>query len=175
MILILNGPSSSGKTTLSHNLQAIWEKPLYYLSYDSVNSRMAPYRWQNRPTPDGSPEVKDFLTVMYACAAAIDSAGRDAVIDNCLFDCEDIYELSQKLLEGHATFFVRIRIDPEELNRREKERGDRPIGKAAWQLEHITPKEDEAYDRIVSTDGPSEEAAAEIFRAVFGHDPKQKI
>lgn len=171
MILILNGPSSSGKTTLSHNLQAIWEKPLYYLSYDSVHSRMAPYRWQGKDCPDGSPEVKDFLTVMYACAAAIDTAGRDAVIDNCLFDCEDIYALSQEWLKGHEAFFVRIKIDPEELNRREAARGDRPVGKAAWQLAHIVPKEDAAYDLIVSTDHPSEAVAAEIYRAVFGHDP----
>ncbi|MBR4896988.1 MAG: hypothetical protein IKZ41_11195, partial [Clostridia bacterium] len=94
MILFLNGPSSSGKTTLSRNLQRIWPRPLYYLSYDSVEEEMAPFRWAGHAFPDpahpGDPldEVRDFLTVMTLAAAAIDRSGRDAVIDNCLFDTE---------------------------------------------------------------------------------------
>ena len=36
-IIILNGPSSCGKTTLSKNLQKIWKTPLYHLSYDIVD------------------------------------------------------------------------------------------------------------------------------------------
>ena len=42
-IIVLNGPSSAGKTTLSRNLQKIWDRPLYYLSYDSVDWYMAPF------------------------------------------------------------------------------------------------------------------------------------
>ncbi|MBQ4193798.1 MAG: hypothetical protein II650_06035, partial [Clostridia bacterium] len=91
MILILNGPSSSGKTTLSRNLQKLWPRPLYYLSYDAVDAHMAPFRHANPPFPDPADparpldEVRDFLTVMTLAAAAIDRSGRDAVIDNCLF------------------------------------------------------------------------------------------
>ena len=70
-------------------------------------------------------------------------------------------------MAGCDILFVRIRIDPVTLNEREKARGDRTIGKAAWQLEHITPKEDGAYDLVVSTDRPSVECARQILQKAY--------
>ena len=84
------------------------------------------------------------------------------MIDNCLFDTQDIYEISREIMHDCDTVFVRIKISEENLARREKERGNRAIGKALWQNEHITPKNDSAYDVIVSTDEPSEVCAAKI-------------
>jgi Chloramphenicol 3-O-phosphotransferase len=171
MILFLNGPSSSGKTTLSRNLQRIWPRPLYYLSYDSVEEEMAPFRWAGHAFPDsahpGDPldEVRDFLTVMTLAAAAIDRSGRDAVIDNCLFDTEDMLAETRRLTAGCDVFWVRIDISREELERREAARGDREIGKAAWQREHLTPKEDAAYDLLLDGGAPSGENARRILAA----------
>ena len=81
-IIILNGPSSCGKTTLSKNLQKIWKTPLYHLSYDIVDGYMTPRTF---PFADENEAEHDFLTVMYVSAAAIAKTGRDVVIDNCLF------------------------------------------------------------------------------------------
>ena len=70
-IIILNGPSSSGKSTLSRNLQKLWPKPLYYTSYDLVEEEMSPYPY-SRHTYENHPDpVKDFLDVMYTTAAAM--------------------------------------------------------------------------------------------------------
>ncbi len=171
MILFLNGPSSSGKTTLSRNLQRIWPRPLYYLSYDSVEEEMAPFRWAGHAFPDPAhpgeilDEVRDFLTVMTLTAAAIDRSGRDAVIDNCLFDTEDMLAETRRLTAGCDVFWVRIDISREELERREAARGDREIGKAAWQREHLTPKEDAAYDLLLDGGAPSGENARRILAA----------
>ncbi|MBQ2724121.1 MAG: AAA family ATPase [Clostridia bacterium] len=165
-IIILNGPSSSGKSTLSRNLQKIWPTPLYYTSYDLVEEQMAPYIY-SRHAYEGFPSpVKDFLDVMYITAAAMANTGRDVVIDNCLFDTEDIIDLCRDRLAGIPQVWVRVKLDQEELDRREKARGNRAIGKARWQAEHITPKEDAAYDVIVDTANPSEECARSILRAV---------
>lgn len=159
-IIILNGPSSAGKTTLSRSLQKIWDRPLYYLSYDIVDWHVAPFSKTDRDF--GVDGVRDFLSVMYESAAAIARSGRDVIIDNCLFDTEDIYELSERIMQGCDTVFVRIRLPISELERRERERGDRQIGKAKWQEEHITPKDDAEYDIVVNTMHPSDECAAAI-------------
>ena len=52
MIVILNGPSSAGKTTLSHALRSIWPKPLYYFSYDATDWTCAPFAATGRDFPD---------------------------------------------------------------------------------------------------------------------------
>ena len=167
-IIILNGPSSSGKSTLSRNLQKLWPKPLYYTSYDLVEEEMSPYQY-SRHTYENHPDpVKDFLDVMYTTAAAMAHMGRDVVIDNCLFDTEDIIDLCRRRLDGIPQVWVRVKLDQDELDRREKARGNRAIGKARWQAEHITPKEDEAYDVIVDTGNPSPDCAKAIYDAVFG-------
>ena len=106
--------------------------------------------------------------MMYLCAAAVSRSGRDAVIDNCLFDTEDIYPLSLRLTEGCGTFFVRLDVSPEVLAARETARGDRTPGKALWQLAHRTPKEDGAYDLILDGERSPEENARAILAAVRG-------
>ena len=163
-IIVLNGPSSAGKTTLSRNLQKIWDRPLYYLSYDSVDWYMAPFGVTGRDY--GIDAVRDFLAVMYESAAAISRSGRDVVIDNCLFDCEDIYEMSQEILRGCPVVMVRVKLAMDELERREIARGDRTPGKARWQEEHITPKEDDAYDVVIDTSRGSMDCA-EVIKALF--------
>ena len=179
MIVFLNGPSSSGKTTLSRNLQKIWPRPLYFLSYDSVDAHIAPFRYAGHPFPDPErpgealDEVRDFLTVMTLAAAAIDRSGRDAVIDNCLFDTEDLYAETLRLTASCDAFWVRIDVGPDELNRRERERGDRAIGKAAWQRAHLTPKEDAAYDLILDGEAPSEENARILLEAARKHSSER--
>lgn len=161
-IIVLNGPSSSGKTTLSRNLQKIWKKPLYYLSYDSVDWYIAPFGVTGRDY--GIDTVRDFLAVMYESAAAICRSGRDVVIDNCLFDCESIFEMSREIMHDCPVTTVRVKLPIDELERREAERGDRAIGKARWQEEHITPKNDEDYDIVVDTSNDSMKCAEKIVK-----------
>lgn len=167
-IIILNGPSSSGKSTLSRNLQKIWPSPLYYTSYDLLEEHMAPYIYSHHAYEGFPSPVKDFLDMMYTSAAAIANSGRDVVIDNCLFDTEDIDALCRDRLAGIPQVWVRVKLDQDELDRREIARGNRAIGKARWQAEHITPKDDAAYDVIVDTANPSADCAKAIYNAVFG-------
>ena len=180
MIVILNGPSSAGKTTLCRALQAVWPKPLYYFSYDTTDWYVAPFSsgaaGRVFPDPEKPGEaldpVRDFLTVMLLSAAAVGKSGRDAVIDNCLFDTEDVYALYQRILGsesdcGTETLFVRLDVSPEVLEAREKARGDRTPGKALWQLEHRIPREDDAYDLILDAEQPPDVSAARILARAY--------
>ncbi len=180
MSVIMNGPSSAGKTTLARDMQSLWPKPLYYFSYDTTDWSCAPFASAGRDFLD--PErpgekldpVRDFLTVMYLSAAAADRSGRDAVVDNCLFDTEDIWPLSRQILRDCRTFFVRLDVSPEVLEAREKARGDRTPGKALWQLAHRVPREASAYDLILDGEQPPAVCADKILRAVYGEGKSGK-
>ncbi len=157
LIILLNGPSSGGKTTLSRNLQKRSPVPLYYTSYDLTEGQMNPYI--HRFTTIDAEE--DFLTVMYTMARAASDIGRNMVVDNCFFDTQDIYETAMDILRDHPVLFVRVKCPVEELRRREIARGNRAIGKAEWQEAHIKPKEDSAYDMVVDTFAEPSEACAD--------------
>lgn len=92
---------------------------------------------------------EDFLSVMFAAAKATAELGRNIIIDNCLFDTDNIPKICREMLSDCKVMFVRVDCPAEELRRREQARGDRAIGKAEWQLEHRTPKE--GYDLVVNT------------------------
>lgn len=156
IVILLNGPSSGGKTTLSRNLQKKFPAPLYYTSYDLVEGEMNPYI--HRYALDGE---EDFLTVMYTMAKAVSDIGRHIVVDNCFFDNQRIYELAMEILKDNPVVLVRVKCPVEELKRREIARGDRMIGKAEWQNQHITPKDDGAYAVVVDTHADSSETCAD--------------
>jgi chloramphenicol 3-O-phosphotransferase len=54
-----------------------------------------------------------------------------------------------KDLENYPVIFVKVDCQMNELERREKERGDRPIGTAKWQYNKLFPQNE--YDLIVDT------------------------
>lgn len=167
-IILLNGPSSGGKTTLSKAVQNIYPRILYYLSYDLVASEMLTRGWWERLSQGETDE--DFLIVMYTMAKSISDIGRHVIVDNCFFDTEKIFEISLDILSENPVLFVRVECGKDELRRREIQRGDREIGKAEWQNEHITPKENEAYDLCVNTQKNTAEFCAEqIVTALKSH------
>jgi len=160
IVILLNGPSSSGKTTLSRNIQRMYGEPVYFSSYDLVQEQMSP--WQEYTAE----QMVDFLTVTYSMAKAVSDVGRHIVVDNCFFDTEEIYDIARDLLKDNPVLLVRVKCPVEELKRREIARGDRMIGKAEWQERHITPKDDDGYDIVVNTHtDASEDCAAEIIKA----------
>jgi len=142
-IILLNGPSSSGKTTLSKAIQQRLTEPCYYTSYDLVCGHMTPRGNFGRNMEE------DFLSVMFATARATALLGRNIIIDNCLFDTDNIPALCCNMLSDCDVLFVRVDCPADELRRREIARGDRAIGKAEWQNEHRTPKD--GYDLVVNT------------------------
>lgn len=114
-IIMLLGPSSSGKTSIALILQKKLSTPFLYVPVDTFDS-MLPKRF--------------------------DEGGEFAWLN-----------LQNKILTGYHY--------SEELSRREKARGDRQIGLAVQQYNHL-PKQFE-YDLIINTDDKtSEECAQEI-------------
>jgi chloramphenicol 3-O phosphotransferase len=135
-ILLLNGTSSSGKTSIAEQLLDVLPTPYFHFSVDVVNSLRA-----KRRTAELSPEQVDIVlrrtrAGFHRAMVGMAEAGNDLVVDYLfserwrLLDC--------LVLTRHLdVVFVGIHCDLDELTRREAERGDRIVGAAAAQLSTV--------------------------------------
>ncbi len=157
-VILLNGPSSSGKTTLGRAVQLALGSPFFYWSSDQlVDADVLPSVDRTAKTGEWSWRTirPRFFDGFHRCAAAIADAGNDLVT----------------LLRHHSVFFVGVHCEIGELERREQLRGDRKVGEGRLHLEdgvHTWGR----YDIEVDTSRLSRDGARD--RVVEGfrrHDP----
>ncbi len=130
IVIFLNGASSSGKTTLGRTIQRQIGRPFFYLSSDQFVSggflpdvdRVAvsgPWAWKSiRPR---------FFRAFHSCIHAFSEAGIDLIVEHVV-EKLDWYHDCVRLLADADVFYVGVYCPLVELERREKERGDRFIG-----------------------------------------------
>ena len=163
-IILLNGASSAGKSTLARALQAQLETPFWHWSIDHwlaagvlPRERLAAgeFDWQAmRPA---------FFDGFHRSLPALAGAGNDLIVEHIVETAEWMHRLVE-LLAPFDVFYVGVRCALPELERRELARGDRRVGSA---------REDDAsthgfgeYDAEVdAADAPAEQLAAEVVRA----------
>ncbi|MEZ4513893.1 MAG: AAA family ATPase [Chloroflexota bacterium] len=133
-IILINGASSAGKSTLARAVQQQFPLPLLHISFDlfidgdilpKPQIRDGTFSWQAmRPTVfDG----------YFRCWAALALAGNHLVIDH-IIETEASLRYILQLLAGIDVFFVALHCSLEELERREEARGDRRSGDARTDL-----------------------------------------
>ncbi len=136
-IIILHGPSSSGKTTLATALQNTVELPFWRFSIDHLRDggvlpmarlNAGDFRWSDirKPVFDG------FHRSLAACA----EAGNNMIVEH-IFDTPGWVDDLKHLLTPFDVFFVGVHCDVVELQRRERARADRPIGSAARDFQTV--------------------------------------
>ncbi len=156
-IVLLNGTSSAGKSTLARALQAIMDPPYLHTGID---------HWLER-TPPGFVVASDgvdpaqaagFLAVigpgprlvevrigplglrllagMYAAIAAIAAAGTPVVVDDVIHDPR-VLRTMVAALAPYPVLFVGVRCDLAVAEQREIARGDRLPGGARTFYDHV--------------------------------------
>ncbi len=184
-LLILNGPSSAGKSSVIRELQQLWPRPLFATGIDAIFVGWAEKFVLDHdesdqekemealhivaglgPAPSWIPKLNDtFLTISqhaHESWAAMHQSGIDVVVDHCIVE-PGIREHAQSLLLG--AFWVGVTCDVEELVRREAARGDRYVGFASGSsaVVHLSMN----YDMVIdSTSTPPEELAQKVYDAV---------
>jgi chloramphenicol 3-O phosphotransferase len=135
-IIILNGASSSGKTTLGRALQRTLGHPYFYFSSDQLveanilpevdrNAQAGEWAWSTmRPR---------FFNGFHHCVAALASAGNSLIVEH-IFESQSWLDDCVRLLAPFDVFFVGVHCPLLELERRERERGNRTIGEARSHL-----------------------------------------
>ena len=146
-VIVLNGPSSSGKSTLATALQSALQQPWLHVEVDAF-LRMLPVNGLN-----------DIVTVARGANAAVAALAREGnrVIYDCVFNSDLIDDLRAELTDT-PTLWVGVRCATEVLAQRERDRGDRMIGQARAQL--AAAHEGVIYDLELDTTSSSAEACA---------------
>ena len=167
-IILLHGASSAGKSSIAHELQKILETPFFHFSSDQlVAARILP------PLKDAAPGAAfswttirpKFFDGFHRCIKAFADAGNDLIVDHIL-EYPSWLETCVQILAGHRVFYVCVRCDLHELERREKARGDRKFGEARSHVVDDKIYTFSAYDfEIDSTHLPAQTCAAEIKNA----------
>ncbi|MBW4079138.1 MAG: hypothetical protein HIU84_11635 [Acidobacteria bacterium] len=150
-LIVLNGPSSAGKSTLIRHLQHMWPRPLYATGIDALivgwpedyfldHDESGQSKGADAlhivaglgPSPSWVPRMNDtFFTISrhsHEAWAAMNQSGVDMVIDHCIIEAS-IRKHARDLLVG--AFWVGVTCEVEELIRQEALRGDRYVGFAS--------------------------------------------
>jgi chloramphenicol 3-O phosphotransferase len=178
-IILLNGPSSSGKTTLLEILQEKLETPYLNMGIDKF-IWMMPKRYLDRPlwndilgkaTKAGQTGHILFSGMHHAIAAAA-QRGNNILADHVLVEKAWVEECA-RLFHTLRAYLVGIRCPLEVLEQREWERKDRTLGQAVAQFEIV--HRHTLYDLEVDTSQLSPEECANRIIARLQSPPEAFI
>ncbi|WP_114572248.1 chloramphenicol phosphotransferase CPT family protein [Exiguobacterium flavidum] len=155
-IILLNGVSSSGKSTLAKELVAALDG-YFHLSVDDFDRLIE--KMETRGTDHLIPVPTE--TFFHRTVAMFSDQGINLIVDHVLHDGETTRDCLDVLLD-HPVCFVGVHCPVEELEKRERMRGDRTIGQARAQLAYVHRQE--SYDVEVDTHGGG--AAESIIRRI---------
>jgi chloramphenicol 3-O phosphotransferase len=162
-IILLNGASSAGKSTLARLLQQKLPEPFLHLSFDHLRESnalpMARIRNGELDWVLMRPAVFDGF---HRCLPAFAKAGNNLIVDHIIEQEQWLADLVE-LLAPFDVFFVGVHCPLPELERRERHRGDRRIGDACRDfhaVHHFT-----AYDLDIDATQPNEDNVARLITA----------
>lgn len=162
-IVVLDGTSSSGKTTIARAFQELAPGRFLNISIDTILYTLPPgvLARMQRGEERAGPEL---VHAFFACVKALAALGLDLVIDHAVITQTDVDLLNDAMCD-HDTLLVAVDCPVEVLEERERQRGDRRVGMAAAQRERIHRRL--SYDLRIDTSvvGP-EEAARRIVAAL---------
>jgi chloramphenicol 3-O phosphotransferase len=168
-IVILNGASSSGKTSLLTVLQTSLPQPYLNAGIDKF-IWMLPKRYLDRPLWDdvlglateAGPTGQRLFTGMHHAIAALAKTGNNVLADHVLVEPAWVMECAY-LFEGLPAYLIGVRCPLPELERRERERRDRTLGQARAQFHKVHAHG--LYDLEVDTSQESVSACAARIQA----------
>ena len=191
-IILLNGSSSAGKTTLAHTLQQLLPEPWQHVALDQFRDGMSG-RYRGLNSPDGSdgarglnvvPVMQDGTAVtdiqfgdvgertlrgMRRAAAAFAAAGNNVIIDDLLFQPAYLDDYVQ-VLAPFDVYFIGVRASIEVVQAREAKRPGRFPGTAISHFDRVHAH-GLAYDLEVNTSEMSPRRCAELVIARIAKPP----
>ena len=129
-IILINGASSSGKTTLARALQTSIDQLFWHYSIDHFrNSGVLPMKRIEKGDFAWSEMRATFFEGFHRCLPALAEGGNNLIVEHIVETKAWMSRLLQ-LLESIDVFFVGLRCPLHVLEKRERQRGDRRVGEA---------------------------------------------
>ena len=146
IIVLLNGTSSSGKTSISNELINQKEIPFHHLSIDDFFNNYNEFIDKKFPDIEPTREVDDqvvaqiifdpIFSCYYSTIKLLSEMGLNVIVDTVI-DNDKRFNECLDLFFDQPTLFVGVICSKEELIRREQTRGDRQIGLAGSQFDKV--------------------------------------
>jgi chloramphenicol 3-O phosphotransferase len=142
-IIVLNGTSSSGKTSILKSLQDQLPDPFLDMGIDRFIF-MLPGRYLNRPLWDevlgkaiqSGAAGKTLVSGMHYAIAAAAQRGNHVIADHVLVEKSWVDECA-RLFAGMNAYLIGVRCPLEVLEQRERSRQDRTLGQARIQYDVV--------------------------------------
>jgi chloramphenicol 3-O phosphotransferase len=179
-VVLLNGPSSIGKSAVAKALQRIAVRPMLHVQMDSFIEMMPPgsfgnaegYRFvttvvDGKPVTaiESGPLMETVMNAMRHAIAAMAAAGADLIVDDVEWEPDILLEYRQ-LLAPYEFYAVALKAPLAVIEARELARGDRVPGLARWQYDRVHAGK--VYDLEIDIGAMSPEEAAGRIKDAFG-------
>jgi chloramphenicol 3-O phosphotransferase len=162
-IILINGASSAGKSTLARALQQKLPEPFLHWSFDHLRESgalpMARIRNGELDWAGMRPAVFDGF---HRCLSAFAGAGNNMIVDHIIEQQQWLADLVH-LLAPFEVFFVGVHCPLAELERREHQRGNRRPGEA--RRDFFSVHRFTEYDLEIDAIQPTEDNVAKLLTA----------
>ncbi len=133
-IILINGTSSSGKSTLCKALKAELNEPFWYIASDQfIDIGMSPSRKDKGGKFDWNDLRPKFFDGFHRVLPSFASAGNNLIVEHIIEFPHWMDDLVV-LLKDFDVFFVGLHCPLEVLEKHERKRGDRQIGEASYHM-----------------------------------------
>ena len=131
-IILINGTSSAGKSTLAKALQSALDEPFCYYASDQLAD--AGFRSRREHQQRQSPTERErFFDGFHRSIPAFAIAGNNLIVEHIVEEQSWADDLRPLLAPFHP-YWVGVHAPLNELIRREQARGDRTIGESLYHL-----------------------------------------
>jgi chloramphenicol 3-O phosphotransferase len=140
-VIVLNGGSSAGKSSIARCLQGVLRRPWLTFGVDDLLVAMPPATENAEDgitfAPDGliavGPEFRRLEAAWHAGLAAMAAAGVGIIVDEVFLGGASSQARLDDALVGLTVLWVAVHCDPDVATAREADRPDRIVGMAASQ------------------------------------------
>jgi len=191
-VIILNGPSSVGKSSIQKKVQELFEQPYLRMGFDdlaflppryiSVDGPVFPANqgiWLDTIKQNNHQIVRihygevgqKMIKGIHRTFSAFASAGNNIIVDYILYDRTWLSDLVEAL-KGYKVYFIGVNAPLSVIEEREKQRGNRLVGHS--RSHYDTVHKDLMYDLEIDSSKFTPEELALIIKNFVAEHPNPR-